>query len=68
MVVITAERMSTKRKTLYDLEEDMRAFHGVKFKPLKDDAGRHQLFAEKILIASHHLLHQQPTIYLRPFG
>jgi hypothetical protein len=39
MVVITAERMSTNRKTLHDLEEDMRAFHEVKFKPLKDDAG-----------------------------
>jgi len=39
MVVITAEGMSTNRKTLYDLEEDMRAFHGVKFKPLRDDAG-----------------------------
>jgi hypothetical protein len=39
MVVITAEGMSTKRKTLNDLEEDMRALHGVKFKPLRDDAG-----------------------------
>jgi hypothetical protein len=39
MVVVTAERMPTKRKTLYDLEEDIRALHGVKFKPLRDDAG-----------------------------